>query len=192
MVFLEVLNPAAPAFVWNRAKDWLLLIAGLTAPLLITLFIVQVNIGIHQTAFVAHPGGSVFTALLTDIEIFACYMFNVLLPANLSFFYAVDPIRSLADPREWLYGIAMLAFCGVLVWAAEARLRGLAAFGVLWFFAALGPTSNIAPIPFWMQDRYAYVSAAGLLLAFALAMTDCSSATKLHRWRNSRAWLSRR
>jgi len=29
----------------------------------------------------------------------------------------------------------------------------------------LGPTANIAPIPYWMQDRYAYFAAPGLLLA---------------------------
>mgnify|MGYP000570491594 CR=1 FL=1 len=111
------------------------------------------------------PGGSVWTALLTDVEIFGRYIGNILAPINLSFFYAVEPIRSPGDPRLWLYGAMLVAVCGGSIWAAGPPYRRLAALGVFWFFGALGPNANLVGIPFWMQDRYAYLSAAGLLLA---------------------------
>ena len=79
-------------------------IVGLAAPLAVTIAIVWANVHVHNIYFVEHPGGSLFTALLTDIEIFARYIFNIVVPVNLSFFYGVIPIVSLADPRVWLYG----------------------------------------------------------------------------------------
>ena len=114
-------------------------------------------------------GGSVGTALLTDAEIFARYVGNIIAPVNLSFYYGVEPIVSLGDPRLWLYGAALAAFFTGLAWAAGPEHRRLALLGILWFFAALSTNSNLVATAFPMQDRYIYLSAPGLLLALACA-----------------------
>ncbi len=142
---------------------------GLLGPLAVTIFIVLVGLNGHQQFFVTHPGGSLFTALLTDLEIFARYLFNIFIPINLSFFYGVDPIRGIADARVWLYGILLIGLVAATIAAAKENQRALVIAAWFWFFGALGPTSNLAPIPYWMQDRYAYFSAPGALLALALA-----------------------
>jgi hypothetical protein len=154
------------------------------APLLaLSVCLLAAGVYTHRTDLMDPPGGTVFTALLTDAEVFARYAVNIICPVRLSFFYGVEPIVSLGDPRAWCYGLGLLAFCGGLVWAAglpltlpspqggEGRVRGrvLAWLGVLWFFGALAPNSNLVAIPFWMQDRYVYLASAGLLLALGAA-----------------------
>lgn len=140
-------------------RGWgLLLAAG------ITVGVIAVNLPIHNIVFVERLGGSLFNTLLTDLEIFSRYIFNIVMPVNLSFFYGVVPILSLADPRVWLYGAVLAAIVILPIWATKGAARARVIFGLIWFFGALGPTSNIAPIAYWMQDRYAFFSAPGLLL----------------------------
>ena len=163
---LEILDPAGKGFSLRSRKNWVRLLTGLSVQLAITLVVIVVNLKIHTIVFVEHPGGSKWTALLTDLEIFARYMDNVLIPSNLSFFYGIKPIVELTDPRVWYYGAAIVCGCALGIWApVDGASKKRSLLGLVWFFAALGPTSNLAPIPFWMQDRYAYVSAAGLLLS---------------------------
>jgi len=149
----------------RKVKSWLELAAFLALPIIMTGWIIKVNMQIHDVYFVEHPGGTLWTALLTDTEIFFRYVTNIFLPIGLSFFYGINPIVSLLDFRAWMYGLALLIFFVAMIWITRGESRARVAIGILWFFAALGPTANIAPIPFWMQDRYAYISAAGLLLA---------------------------
>ncbi|MEI6232351.1 MAG: hypothetical protein WCT04_04830 [Planctomycetota bacterium] len=150
----------------STAQFWLGAAARLAFPAAICAVFIVLNLQIHQVYFVEHAGGSLYTAMLTDIEIFARYIANIVAPSNLSMFYGLEPILSLGDPRVWWFGGFIVAFCALCIWAAQGHERLLAALGVFWFFAALGPAANIATIPYWMQDRYAYFSAPGLLLAF--------------------------
>ncbi|MEI6231673.1 MAG: hypothetical protein WCT04_01370 [Planctomycetota bacterium] len=179
IVALEVLDPNAPVFAWRSVRDWVRLALGLSGPFAVTVLIVWINMGIHQIHFVAPPGGSLFTALLTDLEIFSRYMFNIVLPVNLSFFYGLDPIRSLGDARAWIFGAVLVGVCVGTVWGTETKFRGVAVFGLIWFFGALGPTSNIAPIPYWMQDRYVYIASAGLLLSLTLCAQGIFARVKM-------------
>ena len=170
MAALEFLPPAGAAFKLDLSRSKLLSAAGLIGPLLLTYGITKLGLHSHKQFFVAYPGGSIYTALLTDFEIFARYVFNILLPVDLSFFYGLEPIRSALDARVWQFGALLLALGALCIWLAGKNFRALALFGLIWFLGALGPTSNIAPIPYWMQDRYAYFAAPGLLLAVALGV----------------------
>src|SRR5262249_35423374 len=113
------------------------------------------------------PGGSIFTAALTDVEIVARYLCNALIPTNLSMAYYVEPIVSLGDPRLWAYGGAIAAFVALTLWLAENRRR--AVFGWLWVLGALGPSLNFVATDDWMQDRFFYLSLPGLFLAIGEA-----------------------
>jgi tetratricopeptide (TPR) repeat protein len=77
----------------------------------------------------------------------------------------------MADP--WAITGAILATAG-LVWAVSQRNRTpLITFSVLWFFAALLPSSNIYPaIAFYMAEHYLYVPSVGafLLLSYGLVL----------------------
>jgi hypothetical protein len=168
-VALEVLDPPRREFSWREPRQWVGLVERLGPLAAISAGLLAGGLYTVRTDIVEPPGGTAFTALLTDAGIFARYAAHILCPVSLSFFYAVEPIVSLGDWRLWLYGLGLLAFCGGLICAAGRERRALAWLGVLWFFGALGPHSNLVASPFWMQDRYVYLSSAGLLLAVGAA-----------------------
>ena len=74
-------------------------------------------------------------------------------------------MSSLSDPRAWLYGsfLAIIISGSILAGAS----RKLVIFGWLWFFGALMPSLNFIAIPYWMNDRYVYLSTPGFLLVVA-------------------------
>ncbi|MCZ7649409.1 MAG: hypothetical protein M5U26_29820 [Planctomycetota bacterium] len=108
------------------------------------------------------PGGTVFTAALTDAEIFARYLGNLLAPLKLSQIYGVEDIRSLAEPRFWSHAALLAAAVGLTLALARHRVRAL--FGWLWFFGMLLPYANFVSYSFTMQDRYVYLPMIGALL----------------------------
>lgn len=116
----------------------------------------------YQQSLRPPPGDSLFTALLTDLDIFARYAFNIVAPFRVSAFYGIDAIDSLLDPRFWGWSAFWICLSGGTMWVSVSRRRTL--FGWLWFFGGLGPASNIVAVVYPMQDRFAYLSTAGLLL----------------------------
>ncbi|MEI6235225.1 MAG: hypothetical protein WCT04_19375 [Planctomycetota bacterium] len=165
---LEIIQPLDGSTEWKSVRGWLSILGRLAGPGLITVLIVWAGISMHRVHFVEHAGGSLFNALLTDVDIVSSYMLNTLFAVNLSFFYGVDPVRSISDSRVWIYGPLIVGTIVLLIAVTEGRERRLTIFGIVWFFAALGPVANIAPIPFWMHDRYVYTAAPGWLLAVVL------------------------
>src|SRR5579862_1284587 len=140
-------------------------IVGLAVLALIALGITRANLYTHEDNIVTPPGGNIFTAMLTDLEIFSRYIFNQVFPFSLSAVYFVDPIRGLGDVRVWGYGAALFGTVAVTIFFARNRWRS--AFGWIWFFAALGPNANLIAIGHLMQDRYVYLAAPGLWIAFS-------------------------
>jgi tetratricopeptide (TPR) repeat protein len=171
MVALEVLGASSqelraksqephPQPAITRAALFVLLV-------IVSLAAVLLNLEGHRSTLMPPPGGSLFSATLTDAEVLARYLYNLLLPINLSFVYFVEPITSLLDARFVLYLLALAGACGLTMWLAENRRRAL--FGWLWFFGALSPCLNIVSIPQIMQDRYIYLSLPGFFLVLTEA-----------------------
>lgn len=148
---------------WKPSKAWLPILGRCVLLGLISIFILAMNILGTQHSQVPPPGGTLFTAALTDVEILARYLTALFVPLWLSFAYYVEPITSLLDARLWIYGAAVAAVVALTVWLAESRRR--AAFGWLWALAALVPSLNFVAITHPMQDRYLYLSFPGILLA---------------------------
>ena len=168
MLALEFLDVHAPKFDPRALRRCLYFAAWFSVPVLISLLLIKVNMSVHQNVIIRPPGGSIFTAMMTDLEIYSRYIFNTIFPVRLSFYYGVIPISSLLDPRAWLYGSFLLIFFAGVVAATKRKFRPLALLAIVWFFGALGTNSNLISIPYWMQDRYIYVSSAGLVFALAL------------------------
>ncbi|HEY3320216.1 MAG TPA: hypothetical protein VGP72_07110 [Planctomycetota bacterium] len=167
LVMLEILDPGR-SVTPPQPRRWLRSVAGLAMPLAVGIAGIMASRVAFDADIVPPPGGSVWTALLTDVEILCRYARHVLLPVDLSFFNGVQPIVSLLDGRLWVYGGLLAGMCLGLIYLAGTQRR-LALLGVLWFFAALGPNSNVISCAFWMQDRYAYLAVPGLLLAVGVA-----------------------
>ncbi len=166
-VALEIIDPIERAFVASQAASWRRLALHLAPAVFLSVGVMALSIhSIHRV--VQPPGGSVWTAILTDSQLALRYIAHIFVPVGLSFFYAVDPIVSLADPRLWLCGAAVFATFGALVVSAGTQRR-LALLGLFWFVGMLGPNWNLIALPYFLQDRYAYAASAGLILALALA-----------------------
>jgi protein O-mannosyl-transferase len=92
------------------------------------------------------------------------YIRLILLPFGLHMEYG-DRLFSISDPRA-IAGIAISA--ASLIYAFKARRRNrLVFFSISWFFAALLPSSNIYPLPFYMAEHYLYLSSVGFFILLA-------------------------
>jgi hypothetical protein len=154
---------------WRSARHWFRSGLLLLVPASLSLAVALVTTRVHGGLVVEPPGGGVMTAIMTDAEVFTRYVINILLPVNLSFFYSVIPVVSLADPRLWLGCFVLFALFGTLVAAAGQRYRFWSLLGIVWLFSALSTNANIIATVFYMQDRYIYLSTPGLLLAVCAA-----------------------
>lgn len=164
---LEFFDPPRREFDWRRMTCWLRSFARLSGIVILAVGCVIHAMSHFEGEIVHPPGGSAWTGLLTDSEIFARYTLNTVWPFGLSFSYGIDPILSLADVRFWKYGLPLLLFWGVLFHFARRDERYWIAFGFICFFGALGPNANIIATAFPMQDRYVYLPMPGLVLALA-------------------------
>jgi sulfite exporter TauE/SafE len=111
------------------------------------------------------PPRGLLDNLLTEAVVIWRYVGLLLVPAGQSLVHQVRWVRSPLDP------IALLALAGVaaaLVAAVRAvDVRPVAAFGAIWFLAAVAPTSTFVPLRDAMAEPRTYVAAGGLLLAAA-------------------------
>lgn len=128
-------------------------------------FFILIGLRGHAHYLVPPPGGSLFTALLTDAWIELRQVRNLLVPTDLSASYAIEPIVSLADGRLWLSLVLLAAAVAATIYFARSRAR--AVFGWLWFFGAQGPSLNLIALSCPMADRYLYLALPGFFLAFA-------------------------
>ena len=147
---------------WRPARQWFAIAERLTPLLLISAGVTAINVSGHASSLIAPPGGSLFTAALTDLEILTRYLRNIALPDQLSAMYLVEPVERYTDPRIIEYGLALGALVAATIYVAAHRRR--AVLGWLWFVGALLPNLNFVAIPHWMQDRYVYFSLPGALL----------------------------
>lgn len=169
LVALEIFDPQRTDAL-TSIRFWLRSALRFSVILILSLVLIKVSMGLFENDIAAPPGGSAWTGLLTDADIFGRYMLNILVPVFSSFFYAVEPIVTLADARFWMYVLAIAAFWGGMFKLAKVEDQRWIAVGFLWFFGALGPNANIIATAFPMQDRYSYLPMPGLLLAFAIGM----------------------
>jgi hypothetical protein len=148
---------------WKPSRARLAILGRSTLFGIISIFILAMNMLGTKHSQVPPPGGTLFTAALTDVEILARYLFALFIPLQLSFAYYVEPITTLLSARLWTYGAAITGVVALTIWLAENRRR--ATFGWLWALAALVPSLNFVAITHPMQDRYLYLSFPGVFLA---------------------------
>jgi protein O-mannosyl-transferase len=103
--------------------------------------------------------------LLTQAIVIWRYIGLFVLPVNQTIVHDVRFVTSLIDPA------ALLALAGLATMVAAAfRIRErnpLAAVGVVWFLAALVPSSSIIPLRTAMAEHRVYVASGGFFVAIA-------------------------
>ncbi len=112
-----------------------------------------------------YHGGSGLTTFLTMVRVFAEYLYQLLVPANLSLTYG---IRIMPVPWNSSFLIAAITLIGVAIVAALAWKRApVVSFGIAWWAIALLPVSNILPIGVAKADRYLYIPSIGFFLVLS-------------------------
>jgi tetratricopeptide (TPR) repeat protein len=116
------------------------------------------------------PGGlSRWHYLLTQPSVLVHYALSLFLPLRLS---ADTYWRLVEDPLDGrlLFGVAFIAAALALAWvAARRRETRPIAFGILWYFVALLPSSSIVPLAEPMNDHRMFFPFVGLILAVVWA-----------------------
>ncbi|MCK6470312.1 MAG: tetratricopeptide repeat protein [Planctomycetes bacterium] len=122
----------------------------------------------YEEDLLAPPGGTVWTAMLTDVYVLRRYATMLLWPFGLSAYYGIEPVATLSDARLWASVGILAVLVGGSVWLA--RERRLALFGWGWFVAAMLPTLNLVALTDYMHDRWVYLSAPGFYLALGTGL----------------------
>lgn len=112
------------------------------------------------------PGGTDrLRYLLTQPFVVFHYFANFFLPVNLAVESDWEPFANVFDDRV-LAGLLFVAFAVAFAVRMARRPEGRpVAFGLLWFFAALAPTSSVIPLAEVLNDHRPFFGYVGLTLA---------------------------
>jgi len=174
----------------RAAADRVLRAALVVAPI---VALVAWSAALHMRAFEEHPeGGAGFTAtgltagqyLLTQFRVQWLYLRLLAWPSGFAFDRVFEPSLSV-DAGVILAGLGIAALVALAAWlwiraeragtpSAAARL---VAFGILFWFVALSPTSSIVPVKDLAVEHRVYLACLGPFLA-ATVVVDLL----LHRW----------
>jgi Flp pilus assembly protein TadD len=117
--------------------------------------------------------------LLTQSRVILTYLRLLLWPTGQNVDWDFAPSHSILEPKTALallaVGALFLAAAWLWRWSARAApsdLRSLArlsAFGILWFFIALAPTSSVVPVGEVIEEHRVYLASFGIFLPAAAA-----------------------
>jgi tetratricopeptide (TPR) repeat protein len=103
--------------------------------------------------------------LITQLWVVTHYLGNFILPVRLSADPDIEIITQLFDPRV-LFGLFVVIGLLVAAWlSARTRETRPIAFGILWFFIALLPTSSLVPLYQMANDHRTFFPYIGLVMA---------------------------
>ncbi|MFN6037854.1 MAG: tetratricopeptide repeat protein, partial [Bacteroidota bacterium] len=144
----------------------------LIKPLTWTIFPLLVGIFLFWNAKKHTPEGwtsgaehiSAFSYLLTNFYSVLHYLFNFLLPFNLSVDTDVRVFENLMDVRILAGGFFIIGLLVLAYFFSRKKETKPAAFGILWFFITLIPTSTIFPFAEPLNDHRTFFGYIGLIL----------------------------
>ncbi|HVU50276.1 MAG TPA: hypothetical protein VHL80_06300 [Polyangia bacterium] len=160
------------------------------APLALVLAAyLAVRFGPMKTAgqYALYPGGSLAAALAGMPVVWAHDLRLLVWPWPLCADYTgYFPFGHVPPAALAASALAVLAFVAAIAVAAR-RGQGGVAFGLVWFAVALGPVSNLIPVPIPAAERFLTLPLAGVALAAASAAAALSERLLPARWRALRA-----
>lgn len=157
------------------AYDWLVLPGPRAARvarlkwLLLPLAIAGVALAAYRVVSLLNDGHRLHRPphlnLLAQFIVIWRYIGLLLLPVGQAIMHGTREVRSMLDPVALTSGAGLVA----LAWGAF-RLRGftpLLPLGVIWFLAAIAPSSSLVALREMMAEHRAYLASIGLVLASA-------------------------
>jgi len=117
------------------------------------------------------PGGfNNYKYLITQPAVMMHYLATFFVPYNLSADTDWEVFESITDYRAILGIIAVLALAYVALRAARNENTKLFAFGILWFFISLLPTSSFIAFSEVLNDHRSFIPYMGLTIAFVFGI----------------------
>ena len=116
-------------------------------------------------------GASRWLYLITQPYVIVHYVLTFFAPIGLS---ADTEWQPLASPFDFRFAVGVLSIAGLLAlaWKTSQRIEtSPVAFGVLWFFIALLPTSSVIPLAEVLNDHRTFFPYVGLTLAAVYSLT---------------------
>ncbi len=115
-----------------------------------------------------YHGGSFWVTLRTSATVIPRYLGLVLMPWQLSTYYAVPLRASWLDPSvAWGVTVALALAAAALVMGLRGKPES---FWIVWFGLTLAPMLNLVPFPALMADRYLYIPLVGALVLLVRAV----------------------
>ncbi|HVA98184.1 MAG TPA: tetratricopeptide repeat protein, partial [Bacteroidia bacterium] len=112
-------------------------------------------------------GGNWFKYLITQAFVIVHYFNDFILPVNLSADTDWTIIPSVFDDR-FLAGIFfILGLIFIAIYTSKTEKTRPIAFGIIWFFVALIPTSTVVPLAEVLNDHRTFFPYLGLFIAFS-------------------------
>lgn len=114
-------------------------------------------------------GGSVYQYLITQPFVMVHYFFTFFLPLQLSADTDWQTLHTIVDDRFFVGMIFIISALSVVFWTSKKAQTRPIAFGLIWFFITLLPTSSIIPLAEVMNDHRLFFPLIGLVLTFCFA-----------------------
>ncbi len=134
---------------------------------LMAIAVVGAGVRIGLFVFVEQAGiaGWQWRFALTEVDVFVRYLAMMVAPVGQTIFHGVTITRSLLDPRA-IVALGIVATYLTLM-VIDARRRGIAAFGLVWFLLMLVPSALLILLNRGeaMVERRVYFASVGLFLA---------------------------
>ncbi len=115
------------------------------------------------------PARSVWSNLTSQFEIVVRYLRMMVIPTGLNIHHTVPESAGMASAQTLASCVAVVVLVAVAV--ALLNRHRAAAYGILWFFIALLPTSSVIPLAVLMNENRLYLPAAGFAVAGGYVLT---------------------
>ncbi len=148
------------ASILSRWRFYLpFLVGGLIASVYIVLVFLRPSLNTGLTLSPWHY-------LLTQSRVIMKYIQLIVLPMDLNLDHDFKASLSILEPAVIVSSMVIFALIGI-----ACRIKNTApayAFGILWFFITLGPTSSFVPIVDYIFEHRLYLPLAGISFAFPM------------------------
>lgn len=124
------------------------------------------NISLLESGNVASPWQYFYTQWVVIVH----YIGNFILPLDLSADPDFEIFNSVINRKVLLSFVVILGLVYTAFWASKERKNYPIAFGILWFFISLAPTSSFIPFGQISNDHRTFLPYIGLVLSLGWAI----------------------
>ena len=143
----------------------------------ITILTARSLMGVGQRALTPDPSqSSLPIRLMTMGKSIVKYLYLLFAPFDLNVFHKINLTTTLAEPKALAAWLAVIGlFILTMVFIKKLRLVG---FGLLWFFIAVMPVSNVIPTGIIMAEKYMYLASFGICLIWGIFIAFLLTSSK--------------